>query len=427
MPDDDVSREGVTPGTLAYMSPEQVTSRPIDQRTDLWSLGVVLYEMCTGVRPFGGDHAGAILYCDPSRLAGAGIDAPSRASGAHRRRSSSVCSRRTLGSGTDDAEQLIADLAAISTARPTPAARATKPRRRRWSRRVAWYGGCSARARCADRCPGRGAPPPTVSDRRIAAEDLTTQGKRDVLFRSDRRQATVARVFQTGHRGRFDVRPRSRWPVSHACPDRRGRGHGSRREQLVEAEKAARTAIGLDSSLADAHAALGARPADRLPVARRPKSNSSGPSTSILTSLTSANSSSGFTSSWIGRVTRSSKRSAPRRTIPNSPTAIAEVARALLVNGRCNEALEHLGRLTYLQPPPARAAAIAAQCYARRQHVAESDRRASASRGSATRSRQSRGWGSCSREPDRRRKRTRSGTGCSSAGGAAMVAPMGWP
>jgi Flp pilus assembly protein TadD len=50
---------------------------------------------------------------------------------------------------------------------------------------------------------------------------------------------------------------------------------------------------------------------------------------------------------------------------PQSPTAIAEVARALLVNGRCDEALEHLGRLTYLQPPPARAGGIAAQCYAR--------------------------------------------------------------
>jgi predicted Zn-dependent protease len=49
---------------------------------------------------------------------------------------------------------------------------------------------------------------------------------------------------------------------------------------------------------------------------------------------------------------------------PNSPTVIAEEARALIVNGRCDEAMPLLERLANLQPPPARAAALEAQCHA---------------------------------------------------------------
>ena len=49
-------------GTVSYMAPEQVQGRPLDGRADLWALGVVLYEMLTGARPFEGEAAGTITH-----------------------------------------------------------------------------------------------------------------------------------------------------------------------------------------------------------------------------------------------------------------------------------------------------------------------------------------------------------------------------
>ncbi|MBM3321631.1 MAG: protein kinase [Candidatus Eisenbacteria bacterium] len=122
-----LTQVGTTVGTIAYMSPEQARGEEVDARTDIWSLGVVLYEMLAGRAPFRSDYEQAVIYSilneDPQALEEARPDVPIEVALIAVR-----CIQKEPGLRFSSAEELAAALRSPDTADRTAARPAAEAR-----------------------------------------------------------------------------------------------------------------------------------------------------------------------------------------------------------------------------------------------------------------------------------------------------------
>ena len=202
------------------------------------------------------------------------------------------------------------------------------------------------------------------STRNVAAYELYMRGSDPAALRSDSAARVGLRQFEQAVA--LDERYAAAW-AGLALMQLRVPGDSlvPHRDRLAIAEQAALRAVALDDALADAHAALSFVRSSNLDLAS---------AESEMRRAVELDPSSARMREWLAQLHVTAGQPAralaeARRALeldPLSPTAVAEVAHALMANDRCDEALAQLAPLRSLRPPLLRAGTITVQCYARK-------------------------------------------------------------
>ena len=360
---------GTTPGTAPYMSPEQVRGDPVDPRTDLWSLGVVVYETLTGERPFRGDDETklfeAILHADPEPVSKRRANVPAPLA---------RIVEKLLQKDPDDRYADAAGLLADLTRGPSSGIL----RRFRRAELVAGTTALVALAGVAfwprvehrpeETTTGARELSPRYQSRNLAAYELylrsdPTQTRTDIGFRE--------RIGYLQQAIAIDSTYAAAYAALAAAYVQMGDPFTIAQDELLEAaEKTARKALALDDSLGTAYWALSA--------VRLSESDYASAEALIRRAIALDPTNGGF--HWqLARVQIASGRPAEalataqraQEIEPLSPNTSVAVAEALFANGRYDEALARLEPVLPIRPRVRRAVLLAGKCYIMKEMWAE--------------------------------------------------------
>ncbi|HET6340799.1 MAG TPA: protein kinase [Gemmatimonadota bacterium] len=345
----------MTPGTAAYMSPEQVRGDPVDPRTDLWSLGVVLYETLVGERPFHGEDdttlLEGILHADPEPVSSRRTEVPPRLERIVER-----LLQKDRDARFGKAADVLADLAHALPSEPRVVTR----------RRSALAGAAAlvvlfGALWLPER---RGASVPAVNPRyrsaNLAAYELflradPTMSRNDIGFRERigylRQAIVIDSTYAAAYAELADNYARMGDPLTNA------------QDELLEAaEKTARKALALDDSLGTAYSVLS--------IVRLSEGDYASAESLIRHAIAMDPIVEGFYTN-LAEVLIAAGRPAEalaetQRALeidPSGPYTIVAFAEALFANGRYDEALARLEPVLAIRPRVRRAFLLAGKCY----------------------------------------------------------------